>query len=45
MKATATEKMNNRAFVIERSNAAKRLNGFNGPETMSNGRPSRRLKR
>jgi hypothetical protein len=35
MKATATEKMNNRAFVIVRLNAAKRLNGFNGPKTMS----------
>jgi hypothetical protein len=35
MKAIATEKMNNRAFVIERLNAAKRSNRFNGPETMS----------
>jgi hypothetical protein len=27
--------MNNRAFVIEHLNAAKRLNAFNGPKTMS----------
>ena len=35
MKATATEKMNNRASVIERLNAAKWLNRFNGPEAKS----------